>query len=74
MFEFYIMSMIKHQKQKKSVEMNRDLLDKLEQSIVQSINSLKDEIIDLKEIVINNLQDKNAILKVKWIFHTRISS
>ena len=54
--------------------MNQDLLDKLEQSIVQSINSLKDEIIDLKEIVINNLQDKNAILKVKWIFHTRISS
>ena len=42
-----------------------DSLDKFEKSIVQSINSLKDEIINLKEIVIKNLQDENTRLKVK---------
>ena len=31
--------------------MNQDLLDKLEQSIVQSIDSMKGEIISLKDIV-----------------------
>ena len=45
--------------------MSQDSLDKLEKSIVQSINSLKDEIINLKDIVIKNLQDENARLKVK---------
>ena len=42
---------------KKSAEMSQDSLDKLEKSIVQSINSLKDEIINLKDIVIKKLQD-----------------
>ena len=37
--------------------MSQDSLDKLEKSIVQSINGLKDEIINLKDIVIKNLQD-----------------
>ena len=50
---------------KKSVEMSQDSLDKLEKSIVQSINSLKEEINNLKDIVIKNLQDENARLKVK---------
>ena len=50
---------------KKSAEMTQDSLDKLERSIVQSINSLKDEIINLKDIVIKNLQDENARLKEK---------
>ena len=45
--------------------MSQDSLDKLEKSIVQSINSLKDEIINLKEVVIKNLQDENTRLKVK---------
>ena len=47
--------------------MSQDSLDKLEKSIVQSINSLKDEIINLKDIhiVIKNLQDENARLKEK---------
>ena len=45
--------------------MSQDSLDKLEKSIVQSINSLKDEIINLKDIVINNLQDENDRLKKK---------
>ena len=31
--------------------MNQDLLDKLEQSIVQSIDRMKGEIINLKDIV-----------------------
>ena len=52
-------------KEKKSVEMSQDSLDKLEKSIVQSINNQKDEIINLKDIVIKNLQDKNTRLKVK---------
>ena len=33
--------------------------------MIQSINSLKDEIINLKDIVIKNLQDENARLKRK---------
>ena len=44
--------------------MSQDPLDKLEKSIVQSINSLKDEIINLKDMV-KNLQDENTRLKVK---------
>ena len=45
--------------------MSQDSLDELEKSILQSINSLKDEIINLKDIVIKNLQDENARMKVK---------
>ena len=43
--------------------LSQDSLDKLEKSIVQSIISLKDKIINLKDIVIKNLQDENARLK-----------
>ena len=50
---------------KKSVEMSQDSSDKLEKSIGHSINSLKDEIINLRDIVIKNLQDENTRLK-KW--------
>ena len=42
--------------------MSRGWLDKLEKLIVQSINGLKDEIINLKDIVINNLQDERKML------------
>ena len=35
--------------------MSQDSLDKLEKSKIQSINSLKDEIINMKDIVIKNL-------------------
>ena len=45
--------------------MSQDSLDKLEKSIVQSINSLKDEIINLKHMVIKNLEDENTRLKMK---------
>ena len=49
--------------------MIQDSLDKLQKSIVQSINSLKDEIIIQKDIVIKNLQDENARLKEKCEKH-----
>ena len=45
--------------------MSQDSLDKLEKSIVQSINGLKDKIINLKDMVIKYLQDENARLKEK---------
>ena len=35
----------------------------MEDNIVNRINSLKDEIINLKEIVIRNLQDENEKLR-----------
>ena len=43
--------------------MSQDSLDKLEKSIVQSNNGLKDQIINLKDIIIENLQDENARLE-----------
>ena len=46
--------------------MTQDYLDKLKQSIIQNIDSLEDEIINLQYIVIKNLQDKNAILKIGY--------
>ena len=48
-----------------SAKMSQDSLDKLEKSIVQSINGLKDKIINLKDMVIKYLQDENARLKEK---------
>ena len=41
---------------------NQDQMKSMEGNIVNWINSLKDEIINLKEIVIRNLQDKNETL------------
>ena len=38
---------------------NQDQIKSMEDNIVNRINSLKDEIINLKDIVIRNLQDKN---------------
>ena len=49
----------------KSAEMSRDSLDKWEKSLVQSINGLKDEIINLKDIVFKNLQEENTRLTEK---------
>ena len=45
--------------------MDISLLNNLEKFIVKSINSLKNEIINLKDIVIKNLQGENTRLKVK---------
>ena len=45
--------------------MSQDSVNELEKSIVRSINGLKDEIINLKDIVIKNLEDENARLKKK---------
>ena len=59
MFKFYIISHDHNTRnKKKSVEMNQDLLDKLEQSIVQSIDRMKGEIINLKDKLIKNLHMK----------------
>ena len=44
--------------------MSQDSLDKLEKSVVQSINSLKDEIINLKDMV-TNLRDQNTRLRAE---------
>ena len=45
--------------------MSQDSLDKLEKPIVQSNNGLKDEMSNLKDIVIKNLQDENAERKMR---------
>ena len=47
--------------------MSQDSLGKLEKSIdsSESINSLKDEMINLKGIVIKHLHDESARLKIK---------
>ena len=42
---------------------NQDQMKSMEDNIVNQINSLKDEIINLKEIAIRNLQDKNEKLR-----------
>ena len=63
--EFLLCPMIITPETKKSAEMSQDSLDKLEKYIVQSINALKDEIINLKDIVIKNLESENARLKEK---------
>ena len=46
--------------------MSQDSLGKLKQSWVQSINSLKDEITNPKNIVIKILQGENAMMNVKY--------
>ena len=42
---------------------NQDQMKSMEDNIVSQINSLKDEIINLKEIVIRNLQNENEKLR-----------
>ena len=44
---------------------NQDQMKSMEDNIVNWINSLKDEIINLKEIVIRNLQDENEKLRCR---------
>ena len=55
-----------NRRKKKSAEINQDSLDKFKKSIVHSISSLKDEIINLRDIVYKYLQDENARLKEKF--------
>ena len=35
---------------------------------MQNINDLKDKVINLKDIIVKNLQDENKLLKTKVIF------
>ena len=48
---------------------NQDQMMSMEDNIVNQINSLKDEIINLKEIAIINLQDENEKLRhrCEWL-------
>ena len=53
-------------KQEPVVKMNQDLQMKdMDNNILSSINSLKDEILNLREIVIKNLQNENEKLRQK---------
>ena len=40
-------------------------LSKVESNLMQNITNLKDEVIDLKDIIIKNLQDENNRVKTK---------
>ena len=50
-------------KKQEPVMNNQDQMKSMEANIVNQINSLNDKIINLKEIVIKNLQDKNEKLR-----------
>ena len=57
---------IRGKKQELVIKMNQDSQMKdMENNILSSINSLKDEIPNLKEIVIKNLQNENEKLRQK---------
>ena len=43
----------------------KDALAKIEQSIIKSISELKDKVLNLKDIVIKNLQEDNTRLQAK---------
>ena len=45
---------------------NQDQMMSMEDNIVNQINSLKDEIINLKELAIRNLQDENEKLRHRY--------
>ena len=44
----------------------QDLLAKLEQNIIKSICEAKDEVLNLKDIVIKNVQEGNTRCHGKW--------
>ena len=50
-------------KKQEPVMNKQDQMKSMEDHIVNRINSLKDKIINLKEIVIRNLQDENEKLR-----------
>ena len=58
---------------KKVIE--QDVLAKLEQNIIKSTGTLRDKVLNLKDIVINNLQEDkarlmlNAIIWKRRLFH-----
>ena len=53
-------------KKQEPVMNNQDQMKSTEDNIVNRISSLKEEIINLKEIVIRNLQDKNEKLSRRY--------
>ena len=56
----------KRGKKQETVMNNQDQMKSMKDNIVNRISSLKDEIINLKEIVIRNLQDKNEKLRRRY--------
>ena len=54
---------------KKVIE--QDVLAKLEQNIIKSTGTLRDKVLNLKDIVINNLQEDKARLMVNAIIWKR---
>ena len=51
---------------KKESVVSSECLQTLEGNIINNINSLKDEIISLKDTVIKRLQEENERLRVKY--------
>ena len=51
---------------KKDIAVTTDLLKSLEDKITSNINSLRDDLNSLKDIVIKRLQEDNARLRAKW--------
>ena len=49
-----------------------DVLAKLEQNIIKSISELKDEVLNLKDIVIKNLQEDSVIMLNVIIWKRRL--
>ena len=49
-----------------------DVLAKLEQNIIKSISELKDEVLNLKDIVNKNLQEDNVIMLNVIIWKRRL--
>ena len=54
---------------KKVIE--QDVLAKLEQNIIKSTGTLRDKVLNLKDIVINNLQEDKARLMLNEIIWKR---
>ena len=56
-------------KKQEPVMDNQDQMKNMEDNIVNWVNPLKDEIINLKQIVIRNLQDENEKLRhrCEWL-------
>ena len=60
------MVIIQEKKKQEPLMNNQDQMKSMEDNIVYRMNSLKDEFINLKEIVIRNLQNENKKLRRRY--------
>ena len=60
------MVIIQEKKKQDPLMNNQDQMKSMEDNIVYRMNSLKDEFINLKEIVIRNLQNENKKLRRRY--------